>query len=176
MPGMPREDSIENIKQVITDLVSKMGIKADIEIREQQDTVVYNLRTNDTNMLIGKHGINLHALQYLARILARRKLQEELDFLIDVEDYKKKREFFLTELAQEIKRQVIDQKRAVVLKSMPAFERRVIHAVLSEAEQVETSSIGEDPNRMVVVFPRGQQPEVSPDSLSFLETEDYKVL
>ena len=154
-----------------------MGIKAEIEVREQPETVVFNIRTSETNMLIGKYGVNLNALQYLARVLARRKVSDHLAFLIDVDDYKKERESRLLDLAEEVYKEVAHSGKTAVLRSMPSYERRVIHAALSGKFEVVTNSLGEEPARLVVVSPAGRTPgNLDTKNLRFGENEDYILL
>ena len=173
---MSKSDAIEKIKGIIIGLLQKMGLEADLEVREQTETVVFNIRTDDSHMLIGKHGVNLYALQYIVRVFARRTVSEELDFLIDVDDYKRKREATLENLAEEARTMALDKNKAVALKSMPAHERRIIHAKLSLYDDVTTNSVGEEPERLVVVCPKGTALATNLTSLPFSENEDYKIL
>lgn len=173
---MSSQEAIEKVKIIILDLINQMGIEADIEIREQPGTVVYNIRTEDTNMLIGRFGINLQSLQYICRVLVKRSMEKEFNFLIDVDNYKKKREAHLQELANQAYKESVNSNTAVALKSMPAYERRIIHTTLSDKEDVSTVSVGDEPNRMVVIKP--QNLEMTRDSIkiSFSPGEEYKSL
>ena len=175
---MVREETIETIKHIIKELIGKMGIETDIEIREQSDTVVFNVRSSDSNMLIGQHGINLSALQYLCRVLTRRKLGEtdNIDFIIDIDDYKKKREGHLSSLAEKVYKEVVNNKKTVVLRPMSSYERRVIHAALSNHQEITSDSIGEEPNRMVTIRPVGREINFNPQSIKFSEQEEYVVI
>ena len=64
---MIHPETIESIREIISGVIARMGIQADIEVREQPDTIVYNIRTADSNMLIGQHGVNLSALLAIIR-------------------------------------------------------------------------------------------------------------
>lgn len=173
---MTREESIEKTKAVIADMIAKIGIVADIEVREQADTTVFNIRTDDSNILIGQYGINLSALQYVCRIIARRTIDQSFDFVIDVDGYKKKREGYLVNLAKQAYNEAVASGRPVVIKPMPAYERRAIHAALTEYADVVTDSTGEEPNRMVVVRLRDGAELDSSRSIQFGPDQDYQVV
>src|SRR5690606_17613727 len=105
---MIEANTLKSIKEIIAGVIEKLGIEADIEVREQPDTVVFNIRTPDSNMIIGQHGVNLSALQYICRVLVKRKLSDAVDFVIDVDDYKKKRESYLSSMAQKAYKEAIN--------------------------------------------------------------------
>ena len=94
------DEKQETIKQVLQEILRAMGIEAEIETRFLEETVIFNLKTADSAMLIGQHGANLAALQYLARLQAFKKLKEPMQFVVDVEDYKKGREDYLRQPAR----------------------------------------------------------------------------
>lgn len=172
---MIKADTIERIKEIIRSVIGQMGIQADIEIREQPDTTVFNIRTSDSNMLIGQYGVNLNALQYICRVLARRQGVGDVDFVIDVDDYKKKRETYLINLAKSAYKEAASSGKAVVIKPLSSFERRVVHAALSEMTDVASDSVGEEPNRMVTVRPKDLPLPAVPAGLEFGDDE-YKVI
>ena len=92
------DEKQEVIKAILQELLSHMGVQAEIEIRFLEETVIFNLHTSDSAVLIGQYGAHLSALQYLARLLAYKRLAEPQKFVVDVEDYKKNREEFLRQL------------------------------------------------------------------------------
>ena len=148
------DEKQEAIKQVLTEILGAMGISAEIETRFLEETVIFNLKTEDSAMLIGQHGANLAALQYLARLLAFKKLQEPMQFVVDVEDYKKSREDYLRELARQAATRVRETKESLLLKPMSAYERRVVHAEISALPDITTESVGEEPERKVLIKPK----------------------
>src|SRR5579884_2099393 len=121
---------------------------------EQQSSEIINISTRDSNLLIGQRGANLSALQYLAQAIAYKRLQLPERFMLDVDDYRRKREWYLRETAKKAIEQIRRTHRAVMLEPMPAYERRVIHAYLSEEREVETESVGKEPNRRIVIKPK----------------------
>jgi len=143
----------ETIKQILQDILSHMGITAEITT-ETGEPVVFNLKTEDSGMLIGSHGQSLSALQYIARLLAYKKLNESSSFIVDVEGYKKTREEFLRELARQAADRVRDTKESLLLKPMAAYERRVVHSEISNFPDIATESVGEEPERRILIKPK----------------------
>ncbi len=145
------EEKYGTIKQIIAEILQHMGIEAEIENRFLEETVIFNLRTPDSGMLIGQYGANLAAFQYLARLLAFRRLGESVRFVVDVEDYKKTREEFLRELARQAADRVRETRQSLLLKPMSAYERRMVHAEIGNMPDVMSESAGIDPERRVLI-------------------------
>jgi spoIIIJ-associated protein len=105
-------------------------------------------------LLIGQHGANLYSLQIITHAVALKHFGVAERFSIDVDDYRRKREWFLRETAKKALEQVKRSHKPVMLEAMPAYERRVVHAYLSEDFSVETESIGNEPHRRIVIKPK----------------------
>lgn len=150
-------DEAEAIKELalyLTNITSDMGVPALVKIQhETNGLIVMNLETSKQGMLIGKHGKILNALQYLAQVFLHRVAKEKLSVVVNVGNYRQKREEVLTRLAQRTAEKVKDTGRPVFLEPMPAFERKMIHSALSKDEYIKTHSEGEDPYRYLVVEP-----------------------
>lgn len=148
--------SIEMAKEVISDILTRIGIVGSItaslgEYRERE-TIAFNISTdNDANLLIGSAGEHLIALQHLARILFRKKHDLDVPFVIDVNNYKKDKEEKLKSLARSIALKVRRTREQEILKPMASYDRWVIHNFLAEEKDLATESHGMDPERKVVV-------------------------
>lgn len=129
-----------------------MGFDAEIYERQEEGVVVFNIKVRDAQILIGKQGNNLEALQLVVRLLLRKELGEDVfGFALDVDDYKQKRVIYLKELARKAAHHVRDTKKSVSLVPMPAYERRVIHNYLSLYSDIESESVGDEPDRKIIV-------------------------
>jgi len=104
--------------------------------------------------LIGRKGERLSALQHLVNLMLSRRMGSWTRVLVDVEDYRGRRERQLQELATRAAKRVIETGKMLQLEPMPALERRWIHLALRNDPDVATQSIGEEPNRRVVLVPR----------------------
>jgi spoIIIJ-associated protein len=104
--------------------------------------------------LIGRKGERLSALQHLVNLMLSKRMGEWTRILVDVEDYRGRRERQLTEIAVRAAERVVETNKMLQLEPMSALERRWIHLALRNHEGVATQSIGEEPNRRVVVLRR----------------------
>lgn len=148
----------ETVKEIIEKLLKMMGFDATVEIENSpesdDDGTVCNILTkDDSNLLIGQYGANLQALQHIARLLVRKSMPEKARFLIDINSYRKEKNASVLEAAKEAAQQAILEKRAVVMKPMSNYERRIVHMELSKDSRIATESIGEGDGRKVVIKP-----------------------
>ena len=151
---LDEEEAIKELALYLTNITNDMGVPALVKIQhEANGFIVMNLETSKQGMLIGKHGKILNALQYLAQVFLHRVAKEKLSVVVNVGNYRQKREEVLTRLAQRTAEKVKETGRPVFLEPMPAFERKMIHSALSKDEYIKTHSEGEDPYRYLVVEP-----------------------
>jgi len=147
----------EIVKETVAELISKMGFSSEVEIKESageaEETIICNIKTADSNFLIGQYGVNLQSLQHIARLLVRQKTDEKTNFTVDVNSYREEKNASIEKMAEELAGQAIREKRAVVLRAMSPYERRLVHLALSKNSQVKTESIGEGEERKVVIKP-----------------------
>lgn len=155
------QEGVETVvKQVVSELVDKMGFPSQIEIKKwvgeeekEGEVFICDIKSNESHFLIGQYGVNLQSLQHIARLLVRRKTEEKANFIIDVNSYRQEKNSALEKLAKEMAEQAVREKRAVVMRSMPAYERRIVHLELSKNDQIKTESVGEGEDRKVVIRP-----------------------
>lgn len=148
------------IKDTIEEMFAKMGFECNVEIKEDkndegsQENYICDVQTkDDSSFLIGQYGINLQAIQHLARLLIRKKTSEKTKFIIDVNSYRQQKNDSIMEVARETANQALREKRAVIMRPMSNYERRLVHLELSKNDKVSTESIGDGEGRKVVVKP-----------------------
>ena len=152
-------NKIEIVKSIILELLQKCGISGSVEFEESiTKGLVFNITSPDSYMIIGRQGLTLHAFQILAQALAAKRLnppaggQEPFWFSLDVDDYKRKREWFLKETAKAASERCKITGRPLSLEPMPSYERRLVHAYLQEhCPDVESSSVGNEPYRKIII-------------------------
>lgn len=147
-------DKADKVKQLIQDLLDKTGVQASVEYEDSLiKGLVFNISSRDSRLLIGRQGATLHSLEILVHALSARAFPgEPLYFTLDVDDYKRKREWFLKEEARNAVEQTKRTGRPVALEAMPNYERRFVHAYLQESyPEILSSSIGAEPNRKIVI-------------------------
>lgn len=127
----------------LKNIIEKMDISATLEISKTEENKIHiNIESDKTNLLIGRKGSTLDALQLLANVFVSKK-KEDLKVVVDIEDYRGRREHSLQDLAEKTARHVRRTKTSHLLDPMNPFERRIIHLTLAEWEDIETISEGE---------------------------------
>ena len=144
----------EYLKKVIKNLLKDMGFDVEIEITVNNDTPTYRLYSTNDALLIGKDGKNLKALTTVVNAILTKEINTNYRFLIDVSDYKEKNDRRIERLAKKLAREVKMTKVEVKMDSMNSYQRRLVHNILNNNKYVYTESIGEEPNRCVVIKPR----------------------
>jgi spoIIIJ-associated protein len=144
----------EAAKTAVEDLLGRMGVRAQVSARAAGEVVMVDITGRDLGMLIGWRGETLRALQTVTNLLVGRRLGPEQRVIVDVERYRQRREHTVREIAFRAARQVKVTGDPITLDAMQAFERRAIHLALESDPDVTTVSIGEEPERRVVVGPR----------------------
>lgn len=142
------------VHDFLSDVISKMGIKADISIRQTGKVLYIQLSGDKMAMLIGKRGQTLNSLQYLTQLVANRNSNHYLQIILDAENYREKRKDILKQLAGNLAKQAIRTSKNVSLEPMPSYERKIIHAALAQFKEIKTYSVGEEPNRHLVISPK----------------------
>lgn len=143
----------------IKEILSCMNIDAELSITENDDGAVIEISGDTTGAVIGRRGETLDAIQYLASMTANRSDKEYYRISLDSCGYREKRKIILEELAHKIAKSVLKSGRTSTLEPMNPYERRIIHAAVSEIEGVTSKSIGEEPYRKVVISSVNAKPD-----------------
>jgi len=146
-------------KEIVGQLLTRMGIRCQVNARATPEAIVVDVSGRDLGVLIGWRGETLRALQTMTNLLASRRLAPDQRVIVDVERYRQRRENTVREIAYRAARQVKVTGDPITLDAMQPFERRAIHLALEADPDVTTVSIGEEPDRRVVVGPRRNQQE-----------------
>jgi spoIIIJ-associated protein len=146
-------DAIEEAKNFLTDVANKMGSPIDIEVIKEGKQVQFILSGEKIALLIGKRGQTLNSLQYLTQLVINRYADQYVNVLLDAEDYRKRRNDTLMQLAERLAFKAVRTGQRVSLEPMPSYERKVIHTALMNNKRVKTYSDGVEPNRYIVITP-----------------------
>lgn len=148
------QTKLEKIKKIAEEFFEKMTFEIKIDsISQTKETVSINLKTSDPQILIGERGQTLIDIQKILKAILKRKIEEPFFIDLDIEDYKKKKIRALKELAKSTADEVVLTKKEKILAPMSAYERRIIHLELAERADVTSASIGQEPERRVVIRP-----------------------
>ena len=144
----------EIARGLVEGLLKHMGVRAQVTVRAGAEPITLDISGRDLGGLIGWRGETLRALQSVTNVMVGKHLAEGERVIVDVERYRQRREHTVREIAMRAARQVKMTGDAITLDAMQPFERRAIHLALEGDPDVTSSSIGEEPERRVVVGPR----------------------
>ena len=142
-----------SIKDFLKELINNLGLDVSFEIQNKDDRTVIKMYSDNNNILIGHNGNTLRALETIVRQKVQVDTGVHFVVALDVENYKDKKVSRIERLAKQTAKEVAKTKVAAKLENMNAYERRIVHNVLTNFKGVTTKSEGEEPNRHVVISP-----------------------
>ena len=147
----------EKITAMIKKIIGFMNLDCQVELREESGSeskaMIISVYTPDNvRFIIGKNGQNLKAFEHLVRAMLL-KNNDSRNIVVDVNDYKKSRASFVVDAAKQAVSRVRNTQKAEVLTPMSAYERRIVHMELASSPDVATESIGDEPQRRIVIKP-----------------------
>jgi spoIIIJ-associated protein len=149
-----KTDPVAEAKKFLQTICDEMDIPVVIHVRTDNLFMHIDLESEKAALLIGKRGHTLNALQTLTQALVNRYTDHYMSVILDVENYRRKREEKLTELAERLAKKVAREKKPYSLEPMPSYERKIIHSALAGHPEVTTYSVGEEPKRHLVITPK----------------------
>lgn len=148
------DEIINYLKDSLNKILSLMGIEANYEVRRRENRIEIKIFSDKNAILIGKNGRTMQSLQTILRFILKNHVDSDLSVMLDVENYKEKRNKNIEYLAKKVARDVAKTKVETKLDNMNSYERRIVHNILSDNKYVYTVSEGEEPNRHVIIKPR----------------------
>lgn len=147
-------EKIKTVKDAFSEILELLEIKGDFDVTEDEEGFNILLSTDDSGIVIGRHGDTLEALQIISSLCISKKIGEFKRVSIEVGDYKKNREDWLKSVALETKERVLSEGREISLSDLKSWERRIIHLILQDDKEVISESVGEGKDRTLVIKPR----------------------
>lgn len=147
-----KETEIDIAKNFVENILKNSNVEAIVKVKQDNNLIKVNIEGNDAACLIGRRGETLDAIQFLTG-LALNKINKESNFrvLVDIENYRSKREDSLVRYANKMAREVAKTKKTKKLDYMNPYERRIVHSALQNDKYVTTYSEGTDPYRRLVI-------------------------
>ena len=146
------EEAAAKAREFLQEVLKNMGMQVVIEKMIKPDKIILHLHGKNLGILIGKHGQTLDALQSLTNLTTNQGKETRHFIMLDVENYRHRREETLKQLALRLSGRVKKKGDRVVLEPMNGYERKIIHVALQDADHVRTESEGQDPYRHVVIY------------------------
>ena len=146
-----KEDLVDYIKGYLKEILDLMGVKAELETQKREKFIKINMFSDNNAILIGKNGRTMNSLGQILRQVIQSKLGIRINIILDVEEYKEKQQKNIERLAVKLAKDVVKTGVDVKMDRMNSFERRLVHNRLTNFKGVTTESVGEEPNRCVVI-------------------------
>lgn len=145
---------IKAAEQLTEKLFSLLEISGTFAISQNEDVLEVGMDTEDSGMVIGYHGEGLESLQLILSLVIAKKIGKFVRVSIEVDGYKKNRTEYLERLAQQMKERALTENREQVIESLKSWERRIVHVLLQDDEEVSSESAGEGRDRVLIIKPR----------------------
>ena len=146
-----QEKAAKNIENFMKDFVKELPEDTKYSVEKNTSGLNVSITSEKLGFLIGYRGETLYALQSILTAIAGKGVEQRVRVILDIEGYKEKREKTLEELAEKVAKTVIRTKKPIKLEPMKAYERKIIHSKLQGNSRVETTSVGEEPHRRIIV-------------------------
>ena len=153
------ETPVSRAEDYIKDFLSEVGIEVNLTSTYEDERIEIAIDCDEESVgyIIGRRGDNLDALQYLTSLVVNKGEDNYIRVSLNIEDYREKREETLIRLAKSKASYVLKSHRSVTLEPMNPNERRIIHSTLQEFKNIYTYSVGDDPNRRIVIAPKKRE-------------------
>ncbi|MCX5747740.1 MAG: hypothetical protein NT062_35190 [Proteobacteria bacterium] len=150
-----REDLVEKASEFLLGVLQRMGITADIDIKDDSDKTVLEIQTSDTELVVGRRGVVIDALQHMVNkaIYKERSTERGKPLVIDAGGFRDKQVDRLRGIAQKMGEKALQTKTIVPLQPMTPHDRRIVHMCVSEIPGLTTRSEGEGEDRHITIVP-----------------------
>lgn len=150
-------EEVTRAKEFIKNVTEKLGmnIEREASYNEEDKLLKIELKGEGLGLLIGRRGETLDSIQYLTNIFVNKKSDDYVKVTIDAENYRARREEALVSLAKRTASKAVKYRKNMIIEPKNPYERRIIHEALQDYPEVTTYSVGEDPNRKVIVAYKG---------------------
>jgi len=150
-----REDLAEKASEFLLGVLERMGVSADIDIKEETDKTVLEIQTPDTELVIGRRGVVIDALQHLVNkaVFKEKRDEKQKPIVVDSGGFRDKQIERLRALAQRMGEKALQTKQIVELQPMSPHDRRIVHMAIAEIPGLSSRSEGEGEDRHILVVP-----------------------
>lgn len=145
------ETAKNNVKLFLDEFFKSLKEDSEYDIKQEDNRLLIEIKGENLGFLIGYRGETLYDLQNILSSIANKNVDNRVSVILDIENYRQKREKTLHDLALKVASTVIKTRKSVTLEPMKPYERKIIHSALQENNKVTTKSIGKEPRRRVVI-------------------------
>lgn len=149
--GFLRIDILDDVQEFLKTILKGMGVDVTFEVNTKNDVTTIKMYSSENPVIIGRNGQNLEALTVIVRQYIKNITSNGPRIILDVEDYKDRQVKKLERLAKNLAHEVLKTKVDVEMDNMNSYERRIVHNILTDFKDIKTESVGEEPNRHIVI-------------------------
>lgn len=143
-------------KRFLKDMANLLGISLEVTISKVgEDRILFVLASDDEEVLAGKDGEVLEALQHLVRLAIAKRFKENLKLLLDINDFRERRKKEIVVMAKRLGDKVKRSRKPIKTKPLNPYERRIIHTLFKNNRGISTSSEGDGHTKRVIISPSG---------------------
>jgi spoIIIJ-associated protein len=143
--------------EILSDIVKKtieiITMDKEIIVEPDKEKCRIAVYGKDLAIVIGKNGMGMDALEYLVNLIGKRKKLVDKNVVLDIKDYRKKNDEKLKEIAINMAKKALKERKTIALRPMPSHERKIVHNILSKVKNIRTKSRDDEPNRRIVIYP-----------------------
>jgi len=148
-----KSDLLNYVKEYLEELITNMGLTVNFETKLRENVIYIKIYSDNNPVLIGKGGNTLKALEHIVKQRVNSEFNIYPLINLDVENYKEKQQKRLERMAKNLAKEVVKTNVEVHLENMNAYDRRIVHNALTNFKGVSTSSVGEEPERHIIIKP-----------------------
>ena len=142
----------KKIEEITKAFFDKMLVfDAEVNVKETEGAYEIGINSQEPGMLIGKNGETMRAIEQILRLLVNKKMEQSINLSLDIAGYKNKRRQEIEDMAISAADSAVRVERVQLLIPMNAYERRIVHLILSKRDDIETESVGSEPDRRVMI-------------------------
>lgn len=149
----------EKVSEILENILGLLGLEGSFEVEEKEEGVFVSIDAEDPGILIGRNGETLSSLQLIINLIVSRRMKDENPkrVVVDVSSWRKSKEEELDSKAQQWAQKVVETGEPMELVPMPAWQRRIVHLAIEKTPGVKSESIGEEPERRLVITPDSEK-------------------
>jgi spoIIIJ-associated protein len=145
---------LKEAEKATEQLLSLLEISGTFSLSQNEDILEVSMETQDSGIVIGYHGEGLESLQLILSLIIAKKLGKFIRVSIEIDDYKKNRTEYLEKLASQMREKALTENREQVVESLKSWERRIVHLILQDDEEVTSESAGSGRDRVLIIKPK----------------------
>jgi spoIIIJ-associated protein len=146
-------NGFERLADIVKKAIEIITMDKEVRVEPDRDQGRIGVYGKDLAIVIGKNGTGMAALEYLVNLIGKRKKLVDKNIVIDIKDYRKKNDEKIKEIAINMAKKALKERKTIALRPMPSHERKIVHNVLSKIKNIRTKSRDDEPNRRIVIYP-----------------------